>query len=144
MSEPSTPRWELRFKNFLAAKANLADAVETYRQRPLTVLEQAGLIQLFEITWDVAWKVIRDYLTVRGVTDEIRTPVGAIRAAYAADLIADGQRWMDATKLRHTLSHAYHPERAAEGQRLIAREYLAMFDALAEKLANEVQRSRPT
>ena len=49
---------------------------------------------------------------------------------------------MDATKLRHTLTHEYYPERAAEGLDLIADEYLAMFQGLAEKLADEVQRPR--
>lgn len=138
MTEDGRQRWELRFENFLAAKQNLSAAAEEYRRRPLSVLEQAGLIQLFEITWDVGWKVMRDVLLSRGIGEDVRTPVGAIRAAFSVDLIDDGQRWMDATKLRHTLSHEYHPERAGAGLKQIASEYLAMFDALAEKLAHEV------
>lgn len=142
MTDAETPRWEQRYANFLKATKNLADGVDEYRQRRTSVLEQAGLAKLFEIAWESGWKVLRDYLVFSGITDDVRSPVGAIRSAYAINLIQDGQRWMDATKLRHTLTHEYHPERAAEGLDLIADEYLAMFQGLAEKLADEVQRPR--
>lgn len=142
MTEPERPRWEERFENFLKAKKNLADAVTLYRQRPMSIVEQAGLIQLFEITWEVGWKVLGDYLIFSGTTDNVRTPAGAIRSAYASGVIEDGQRWMDAATLRHTVAHEYYPLRAASGLDAISSEYLAMFDALEQTLANEVGRSR--
>lgn len=137
MSPRDPARWELRFVNFCKAEGNLAEAVETFRARPLSVLEQAGMVQLFEVAWDLGWKVMRDYLVENGVADEVATPIGAIRAAFAAGLIADGQDWIDATKLRNVLSHEYNSERAGEGLKQIANRHLAMFRALAEKLGDE-------
>ena len=142
MTEETRPRWEERFENFLKAKQNLTDAVALYRERPMSIVEQAGLIQLFGIAWELGWKVLSDYLLFSGTTDNVKTPVGAIRSAFAANLIGDGQRWMDATNLRHALSHEYHPARAAAGLDAIATEYLAMFDALEQALADDVGRPR--
>jgi nucleotidyltransferase substrate binding protein (TIGR01987 family) len=141
---PEEPaRWALRFENFLKAERNLDDAVNVSRQRPLSVLEQAGLIQLFEIAWELGWKVLRDFLIWRGVNgSDVATPVAAIRHAYAMGVIGDGQGWMDATKLRHTLSHEYQPDRATAALEQIAGRHLASFRALAESLADEVQRPR--
>ena len=139
-----TPRrWIQRFENYQKAVANLANAVGEFRSRRISVLEQAGVIQMFEIAWDLGWKVLRDYLSETGYSGrEIESPVSTVRTAYSAGYVADGQVWMDATKLSYTLSHEYRPDRASEALDLIAGRYLAMFVSLVETLADEVQRPR--
>lgn len=139
--DQTAPRWKLRYANFIKAEANLSDAIESFKSRPLSIMEQAGLIQLFEITWDLGWKVLRDYLRESGVSDEIGTPISAIRAAFAAGLIEDGQAWIDATRLRNALSHEYDPSRATTALTQIADAYLALFATLREKLRNASQQS---
>ena len=44
-------RWKQRFKNFEKAISLLQDAVS---QKELSVLEQAGVIQTYEITFELA------------------------------------------------------------------------------------------
>lgn len=139
MSGENTPRWELRFEHFSAALGNLDDAIEELQTRRLSILEQAGVVQLFEITWELGWKLMRDYLAEIGVSDNASSAVGAIRAAFAAEIIDDGDEWMAAAKVRNTLSHEYRPERAAEALTLIAERYLALFKSLADKIAHETK-----
>lgn len=141
MTEAETPRWELRFENFRSALGNLDDAVGELQSRRLSVLEQAGVVQLFEITWELGWKLMRDYLAELGISEHTSSAVGAIRAAFAAEIIDDGDEWMAAAKVRHTLSHEYHPDRAAEALTLIAERYLALFKSLADKIGDEAKSS---
>jgi hypothetical protein len=48
MNSPADIRWQQRFANYLRALDQLADAVSQREQRPLTRLEQQGLIKAFE------------------------------------------------------------------------------------------------
>lgn len=139
MTDQDTPRWELRFEQFRSALGNLDDAIRELRTRRLSILEEAGVIQLFEIAWELGWKLMRDYLTELGVSESMSSAVGAIRVAFAAEIIEDGDAWMAAAKLRNTLSHEYDPQRAAEALAAIAERYLALFTDLADKLAHETK-----
>ncbi len=47
---PADIRWKQRFSNYLKAKQQLVDGVDLSRQRPLSRLEQQGLIKAFEFT----------------------------------------------------------------------------------------------
>ena len=61
-------RWKQRFDNFSRALASLRKAVELSRERPLSELEQQGLIQGFEFTHELAWNVLKDYLEAKGIS----------------------------------------------------------------------------
>lgn len=65
MSQPlemTDRRWKQRFENFRRAFGNLAAAVTLARRRSLTELEAHGLIHNFELTHELAWNVLKDYL----------------------------------------------------------------------------------
>lgn len=55
-------RWIQRFSNYRKALARLTDAVTLTEERQLSDLEQQGLIQGFEFTFDLAWKTLQDIL----------------------------------------------------------------------------------
>lgn len=64
LSENSTnskPRWVYRFDNYRRAFFLLREAIETMESRELTQLEKEGVIQRFEYTWELSWKVLKDY-----------------------------------------------------------------------------------
>lgn len=46
-------RWKPRFNNYIRALQNLSDAKILSDQRPLSKLEQQGLIQSFEFTHEL-------------------------------------------------------------------------------------------
>lgn len=129
-----TPRWKLREPDFVQSIANLEIACRMYRHGNMDIVLQAGMIQLFEIAWELGWKTMRDYLVTRGFTDGINSPTGAIRTAYKIDLIPNAQAWLDAANIRHTLSHEYRPDRAAAALASIANDYLPLFQNLAGAL----------
>ncbi len=60
--------------------------MELSRQRPLSKLEQRGLIQAFEYTYELAWNVLKDFLMNQG-NKNIYGSRDAIREAFKANLI---------------------------------------------------------
>ena len=104
-------RWKQRFDNFQRALQTLTDAVELTKKRPLSRLEQQGLIQGFEFTHELAWNVLKDYLEAQGFTQIIGSK-NATRIAFKNELISDGEVWMNMIKARNLSSHTYNTETA--------------------------------
>jgi len=97
-----TPRWKYRFKNYDKAFHKLSMIVE---KKTLNEIEQMALIQAFEFTLELGWKTMRDYLLENGF--EVRSPKDAIRQAFLAQYIDDGDIWMEAIDKRNESSHTY-------------------------------------
>ena len=76
---------------------------------------------------------------IDGSPVEVPVPIKVIRAAFALNLIADGDGWVDAMRQRNTTSHEYDEQAANVAVAAITTRYLALFEALAEKLSNEAQ-----
>jgi nucleotidyltransferase substrate binding protein (TIGR01987 family) len=115
-------RWRQRFSNYLKALETLSRAVALSEQRPLSELEQQGLIQGFEFTHELGWNVLKDYLENQGIAGLIGSR-DATRAAFKNGLILEGEAWMDMIKARNLTSHTYNTA-IAEG---IVRDVLARF-----------------
>lgn len=86
--------WINQLSHYALALSRLADAVVLAKQRPLTPLEQQGLIHSFENTHELSWKVLSDYLKDQGI-QELYGPKDAVHAALAVGLIQEGNPWMD-------------------------------------------------
>ena len=52
-------RWKQRFQNFEKSLKYLEQAMKTEHS---DIIQKAGLIQFFEMTFELAWNVIKDYL----------------------------------------------------------------------------------
>lgn len=124
------PRWLYRFDNYKRAFALLREAIETMEQRELTQLEKEGIIQRFEYTWELAWKVLKDYLEREGVVLEKITPASVIKAAFEAKIISDGDMWMKALDARNKMSHQYNLKKFEEIIKEIQAHYLSLLDDL--------------
>lgn len=135
-------RWKQRFSNFRKALQTLAEAAALAQTRPLSKLEQQGLIQGFEFTHELAWNVLKDYLEEQGFVGIIG-PKNATREAFQNSLIADGETWMDMIKARNLTSHTYNTEIAESiAMDILARFYPA-FAALSVTFNRLSSQSRP-
>jgi nucleotidyltransferase substrate binding protein (TIGR01987 family) len=129
-----TPRWRRRFDNYRRAFVLLREAIETRSQRTLSQLEQEGVIQRFEYTWELAWKVQKDVLEADGIVLDSITPASVIRAAFAAGLIDRGQDWMAALDARNKMAHTYNFKTFEAVIVDVQSTYLSLFDGLHETL----------
>lgn len=93
-------------------------------------LERAGLIQIFEYTFELGWKLMQDYCKELGYT--VNSPRESIQHAVVANLIseADGYEWVDALKQRNLLSHTYDEQRSMDAEALIKQRYYIIIDRL--------------
>ena len=132
-------RWVQRFNNYTKALVNLNDAVELASERELSKLEKQGLIQAFEIVYELSWNTIKDFYKEQGETS-IQGSRDAFRLAYSRELIEDGKVFMDAIKSRQLTSHSYNEETAEEIYLAIMNEYSFAFRKLQERLEIEIDK----
>ncbi len=75
-------RWQQRFQNFEKAFLFLEAALQ--KAEP-SLLEQAGIVQTFEFTFELAWKTLKDYLEENEVP--VRFPRDTIKEAFRYELL---------------------------------------------------------
>lgn len=130
-------RWKQRFDNFQRALESLTQAIELMRQRPLSKLEEQGLIQGFEFTHELAWNVLKDYLEMEGIQGVVGSR-SAAREAFKRGLVADGDAWMNMIEARNLSSHAYNQEVASSIVAAVRDRYYPAFLALQTRLKGEL------
>jgi len=126
-------RWEQRFSNYTRAFNRLKDAVSLNGERQLSDLEKQGLIQAFEFTHELAWKVIKDYFVEQG-NNEITGSRDAVRSAFKNELIIDGEGWMKMIVSRNMSSHTYDNDIANEIVDDVVNNYYGLFQDFQLKM----------
>ena len=130
-------RWTQRFDNYRKALRRLSQAVEIVsagekRGEEEIDLLREGLIQRFEYTHELAWKVMKDYAEYQGYVD-VRGSRDAFRLAFEMGLISD-KRWMDSIADRNLTSHNYDDETAEEIYQTIVEVYYPLFLDFEKKM----------
>lgn len=119
-------RWQQRLANYQRALAQLRAAVDLYSKRALSDLEQQGLIQAFEFTHELAWNVMKDYFVYQG-QNNIAGSRDATRAAFAVQIIEDGEGWMEMIASRNQSSHTYNRATAQAIVQRVTQQYAELF-----------------
>lgn len=128
-----TIRWKQRFENFSKSLQHLEMAVDL---EEMSELEKAGMVQFFEVSFELAWKVLKDYLESEGFN--IKSPRESIKQAYQIELISDGKVWLDALEKRNLSAHTYDEHILDELRELIRHRYYPVMESLQQKLQKEL------
>ena len=128
-------RWKQRFQNFEKAFRQLKEAVE---KENLNELEKNGLIQRFEFTIDLAWKVLKDFLEDKGFSFK-PSPKDVLRLAQQAEYISYAQTLIDGINLRNELSHDYSMEKYEHAITEIDKEIFPALEALYNFFVEEIK-----
>ena len=128
--EDKDVRWIQRFSNYRKALIQLGKAVNIVSALSNSSSDQndllaEGLIQRYEYTHELAWKVMKDYEEYQGLTD-IMGSRDAIRVALRAGIL-DDDRWMDTISDRNLTSHNYDDETAKHIVNNIINVYYPLF-----------------
>ena len=126
-------RWKQRFQNFNRA----CDLLERTAAEPdLSEAERGGLIQFFEMAFELSWKLLKDYLNAEGY--EVKSPREAFKQAFQAGLIVNGGDWLTALEDRNLTSHTYDEETALRVEKKIRGQYLPLIRSLRSTFSGKV------
>ena len=125
-------RFRQRFANYQKSLGHLKMTVE---KESLNEIEKAGLIQFFEVGFELAWKVMKDYLVAEGY--EVKSPRESIKQAFQYGLIDDGALWLEALEKRNLSAHTYDESILDELKKRIVQAYYPMMEKLKDTLATK-------
>ncbi len=104
-------RWKQRFQNFRSAFNLLRSALTEREIDEYSALEQEGIVQRFEYTFELGWKTLKDYLEYSGVALTEATARTVIKECVAVGMFdeagIDGHVYLDMILARNALSHIY-------------------------------------
>jgi len=119
-------RWKQRFQNFEKAMGYLEQALQIPNP---DIVQKAGIIQFFEMSFELAWNMVKDYLEDQGFVD-IKSPRGALKKAFEMNILENGHSWMDLLQDRNLTAHTYDEQKATEMGLLIQNKYFPVLKAL--------------
>lgn len=107
MEKQNDIRWIQRFQNYSLVFKRLEESV---LQSSLNELEKNGLIQRFEFTLELSWKVLKDFLEEKGFSFK-PSPKDTIRLAQESSYIDYAEELIEGLEIRNILSHDYCGEK---------------------------------
>jgi nucleotidyltransferase substrate binding protein (TIGR01987 family) len=125
-------RWKQRLDNYQKAVRQLTKFIE---KGELNELEEQGMIKAFEYTYELAWKMIKDYYEEQGEVN-IQGSRDALRLAFQRGIIKDGDNWMKMIKSRIATVHTYNEQVARQIIQDIRNLYFQLFIELQTKMQN--------
>jgi len=132
-------RWKQRFNSFEKAILKIKEVVDNINSiDELSDLESEGLIQRFEYTSELAWKVLKDFLESKGYIN-IKSPNDVLKQSFEDGYINNHDAWRRMNKARNTTSHTYNKGDAREIANEIVNNYYILLDSLYQRLQNELE-----
>ena len=132
MEKSKDIRWQQRFANYEKALGQLTEAIENNGENPIDIIKE-GIIQRFEFTHELAWKVMKDFLEYEGFQN-VLGPRSATKEAFNKALISDGQIWMDMIESRNKTVHTYHENILEVEYKKIVKLYFPLFEEFYNKM----------
>lgn len=130
-------RWLQRLDSYRKACRRVLEITESDKLPDcLSELEQEGLVQRFEYTYELAWKVMQDFLKYKGYEFPLG-PNGTLQKAFEDGLISNHDAWRRMNKARGTTSHTYNEGDALEIVENIYNEYAGLLKLLLLRLEQE-------
>lgn len=130
-------RYINRFKSFEMSLNNL----KTVRSRDLEDdFVISGTVQKFNLTFDIAWKVMKDIIVKYYKVLDFATgsPRETLRVAASVRLISD-DKWMNMLEHRNALTHDYNGEMAKAIVGIIVEEYIPLLEGFRDKAASIIE-----
>jgi nucleotidyltransferase substrate binding protein (TIGR01987 family) len=135
-------RWVQRLDSFRKALERMNEAIKSVSVYSAKSIESElmldALIQRYEFTHELAWKLMKDYLEFMGISGIIGSR-DAIRYALQNGIIED-DRWMDSIVDRNITSHNYDQEIAIEIAGRIISIYQPLFDKFLQVMSEKESR----
>jgi len=132
--EPTDIRWIMRFDNYKNALQTIEDILPRYKE--VSELEKDRLIQRFEFTFDLAWKVMQDYLKFSGYA-AIKGPRASIKQ-MSQDNLLDAFAWGEILNTRNELAHIYDEDKSRSHLDTIIYDYVPVLQSFKVQMEQKL------
>ena len=122
-----------KYENFCKALNNLK-VIENYNE-PYDTVTLTGLVGLYEICFEQAWKAMKEILEDQGFPEaKTGSPKQILKTAFATGLIKDEQTWLEALQTRNNVAHSYNENIAKDIVKGAKDKYLLLFEELDKSM----------
>jgi nucleotidyltransferase substrate binding protein (TIGR01987 family) len=125
MTNKKDIRWRQRFENFEKAYKLLERTLQINNP---SEAEKGGIIQFYEMAFELAWKMLKDYLEAEGL--HTQSPREVLKTAYQYEFITNGHEWIDALDDRNLTVHTYDEKMADQVVEKIKYSYFNLLKNL--------------
>lgn len=132
-----TDKLDYKLENYEKAFYRLQEAVQLPFEQSI-VLD--GIIQRFEFTYELAWKLMKTYLEYEGIV-EVNSPRTVFKEAYSIGLISSSEDWLSMITDRNVTSHTYDEKMALLVCERIKSQHVHVLDALLQSLKQRLKSS---
>lgn len=123
-------------ENFKKSYHNLQEIYNHHE--PYSNFELTGMVALYEICFEQAWKAMKECLEESGFdTAKTGSPRMVIKLAYQAGMISDEELWLEALNARNHVAHAYNEAIAVD----IVEKTKNTYEILLGKLMRELDKN---
>ena len=130
-------RWKQRFENFEKSFHVLQRRIQDVEKNPESEAFLMSLIKSFEITFELSWKTLKDYLENKGVICS-SMPKNIFRKAFEAELISSPEVWISSTDIRNKTTHTYKEDILKEVTLFIQKSFYPIVRDLYFQLKKEL------
>lgn len=125
-----------KYENFCRAYNNLKESITI--NPPYETVILTGLVGLFEITFEQAWKMIKEVLEYHGYAQSSTgSPRTIIKTAFQAGMIDEEEKWLMALSARNNVAHSYNEDIALSIVKETKEIYTEMFGKLKDTVEKD-------
>ena len=122
-----------KYDNFCCALENLKKIQHV--EPPYDTITQTGMVALFEICFEQAWKAMKELLEQSGYSEaRMGSPRSILKLAYQAGMISEETLWLQALKDRNDVTHSYNELIALRIIQDCREKYLGLFERLQKTM----------
>lgn len=125
-----------KYENFCASLSNMKE-IYNYEE-PFDNVILTGLVGLYEICFEQAWKMMKEILDTHGFEEGATgSPKTILKTAYKAGMIRDEELWLHALQERNNVSHSYNRAIAIEIVSQAKENFYNMFCELQKEIESK-------
>lgn len=132
-------RWKQRLSSFQKILADLREICARRLDHRLDKFELLAVFKAFELCFEMAWNLLKDFLAYQGVTDVLGSR-DAIRSAQRIGLLEDGSEWLAMITTRNLTAHTYNEGVVRELVETVAVRYVPAFEQLESRMTELASR----
>ena len=122
-----------KYDNFKKSLVNLKSIFDY--NAPYGIVELTGLVGLCELSFEQAWKVMKEILEQHGYSQAVTgSPKQILKIAFSCGMIKDEGLWLDALVARNNVAHSYNIDVAIDIVNQTKERYYYMLLKLDEEL----------